>query len=133
MTVRGRKVAGGMEGGAWTRPPRFFARRDTVVGHACLLRVGRANIGSTVTMAIEGERPTNEVQSVPTLHKEAGYVFEMVMFDCQERRHAHVRGNGKSGAKFWLEPMVEMASPGRYNENELKQISRIIRESGHDD
>ena len=46
-----------------------------------------------------------------------------------ERRHAHVRGNGKSGAKFWLEPMVEMASPGRYNENELKQISRIIREN----
>lgn len=73
--------------------------------------------------------PTNEVQSVPTLHKEAGYVFEMVMFDCQERRHAHVRGNGKSGAKFWLEPAVEMASPGRYNENELKQISRIIREN----
>ena len=66
---------------------------------------------------------------MPTLHKEAGYVFEMVMFDCQERRHAHVRGNGKSGAKFWLEPIVEMASPGRYNENELKQISRIIREN----
>jgi hypothetical protein len=50
---------------------------------------------------------------VPTLHKAAGYVFEMMMFDCQEGGSAHVRGNGKSGAKFWLEPAIEMASPGR--------------------
>ncbi len=91
----------------------FIAPRGTVVANASCAPAGR----------------TNEVKSVPTLHKEAGCVFEMVMFDCQERRHPHVRGNGKSGAKFWLEPIVEMASPGRYDENKLKQISRIIREN----
>lgn len=46
-----------------------------------------------------------------------------------ERPHAHVRGNSKGGAKFWLEPAIEMASPGRYNERELNQIRRIIREN----
>jgi hypothetical protein len=66
---------------------------------------------------------------VPTLHQEDGYSFEMVMHDCLERPHAHVRGNGKGGAKFWLEPAIEMASPGRYNERELNQIRRIIREN----
>lgn len=66
---------------------------------------------------------------MPTLHAEAGYIFEMVMFDCQERRHAHVRGNGKGGAKFWLEPQIEVASPGRYNARELRQIERIIKDN----
>ncbi len=64
---------------------------------------------------------------MPTLNIEAGYIFEMVMFDCQERRHAHVRGNGKGGAKFWLEPRIEIASPGRYNAHEVRQVERIIR------
>ena len=66
---------------------------------------------------------------MPTLHTEAGYIFEMVMFDCQERRHAHVRGNGKSGAKIWLEPRIEVASPGRYNAHEVRQIERIVMEN----
>lgn len=66
---------------------------------------------------------------MPTLHAEAAYIFEMVMFDCQERRHAHVRGNGKSGAKFWLEPQIEVASPGRYNAHEVRQIERIIKDN----
>lgn len=66
---------------------------------------------------------------MPTLHREAGFIFEMVMFDCRERRHAHVKGNGKGGAKVWLEPTIEVASPGRYNERELSQIQRIIRDN----
>jgi hypothetical protein len=66
---------------------------------------------------------------VPTLHREAGYIFEMVMFDCQERRHAHVRGNGKGGAKVWLEPTVEIASAGGYNDHESSRIRRIIEEN----
>lgn len=64
---------------------------------------------------------------MPTLHVEAGYIFEMVMFDCQERRHAHVRGNGGGGAKFWLEPRGEVASLGRYNAHEVREIERIIK------
>jgi Domain of unknown function (DUF4160) len=66
---------------------------------------------------------------VPTLHRQDGYVFEMAMHDCAERPHAHVKGNGRGGAKFWLEPTIEMASPGRYNERELSQIRRIIQEN----
>jgi len=66
---------------------------------------------------------------MPTLHAEAGYIFEMVMYDCRERRHAHVRGNGKGGAKFWLEPEIEVASPGRYNAHEVSEIKGIIRDN----
>ncbi len=66
---------------------------------------------------------------MPTLHTEAGYAFEMVMFDCFERRHAHVRGNGKGGAKVWLEPVVRVASSGGYNAREMQQIVRIVREN----
>jgi len=66
---------------------------------------------------------------VPTLHHEAGYIFEMVMFDCEERRHAHVRGNGRGGAEVWLEPTVEIASPGGYDDHESRQIRRIIEDN----
>ncbi len=66
---------------------------------------------------------------MPTLHREAGYTFAMVMFDCRERRHAHVKGNGKGGAKTWLEPSIEMASPGRYDRHELAHILSIIQEN----
>jgi hypothetical protein len=66
---------------------------------------------------------------VPTLHREAGDTFAMVMFDRRERRHAHVKGNGKGGAKIWLEPSIEMASPGRYTRHELARILSIIREN----
>ena len=51
----------------------------------------------------------------------------MVMYDCLERRHVHVKGNGKGGAKFWLEPEVAIASPGQYNRHELSQIYNIIQ------
>jgi hypothetical protein len=64
---------------------------------------------------------------VPTLHRQDGYVFEMVMQDCVEKRYAHVKGNGKGGAKFWLTAEIELVSPGRYNEHELSQIRRIMR------
>ena len=51
----------------------------------------------------------------------------MVMYDCQERKHVHVKGNGGGGAKVWLEPM-EMASPGRYNAHDVRAILTIIRD-----
>lgn len=66
---------------------------------------------------------------MPTLHLEAGYVFEMVMRDCEEPRHVHVKGNRKGGAKFWLSPDVEQGSPGGYNEHELGKIRKIIRDN----
>jgi hypothetical protein len=68
-----------------------------------------------------------EVPLVPTLHREAGYAFEMVMFDCQEPRHVHVKGNGRAGAKFWLAPGIEIATPGGYNPREVAQVRRIIQ------
>ena len=63
---------------------------------------------------------------MPTLHREAGYIFLIVMFDCLERRHVHVTGNGKGGAKVWLEP-IELGAPGRYNEHEIRRIVEIVR------
>ena len=64
---------------------------------------------------------------MPVLHRLGGFVFEMVMYDCQERKHVHVKGNGGGGAKVWLEPM-EMASPGRYNAHDVRAIQTIIRD-----
>ena len=62
---------------------------------------------------------------MPVLLRLGGFVFEMVMYDCQERKHVHVKGNGSGGAKVWLEP-VEVESPGRYNAHELSSILAII-------
>lgn len=64
---------------------------------------------------------------MPTLHSEDGYAFEMVMHDCLERPHVHVRGNGRGGARIWLEPSIGMASPGRYNDHQVGQIHRIVQ------
>ncbi len=64
---------------------------------------------------------------MPTLHREAGYVFEMVVFDCREPRHVHVKGNGKGSAKFWLVAEIEMATPGGYNPHEVAQVRRIMQ------
>jgi hypothetical protein len=66
---------------------------------------------------------------LPTLLRKAGYIFEMVMFDCRERRHAHVRGNGSGGAKIWLEPAIEVASPGGYNARQIEQVLGIVRKN----
>ena len=65
---------------------------------------------------------------MPTLIRKAGYIFTMVMYDCAEPKHVHVKGNGRSGAKIWLEP-IEVDSPGRYNDNEIKEIVRMAWES----
>ncbi len=65
---------------------------------------------------------------MPTLLRKDGFIFEMVMFDCRERRHVHVKGNAKGGAKFWLEPF-EQASASRYNDHELSTIRKIIRDN----
>jgi hypothetical protein len=70
-------------------------------------------------------RGEGEHQVMPTLLRVGGFEFQMVMYDCVERKHVHVRGNGGSGAKVWLDP-IELDSPGRYNRNEINQILRII-------
>ncbi len=64
---------------------------------------------------------------MPTLHAERGFALEMVMFDCLERPHVHVRGNGGGGAKVWLEPLIGVASTGTYNAHEVGQILKICR------
>lgn len=48
---------------------------------------------------------------------------------CRERRHAHVKGNGKGGAKLWLEQTIAIVSPRRSDERELGQIRGIIRDN----
>lgn len=60
----------------------------------------------------------------PTIFRERGYRF--FFFSLEETRmHVHVRsGNGE--AKFWLEPVVELAKSYGYSQAELRQIQVII-------
>jgi len=66
---------------------------------------------------------------MPTLLDIAGFVFYMVMFDCQEPRHVHVarRGDRRAPAKFWIDP-IRLETPGRYNSRDLARIARLIEE-----
>ncbi len=66
-------------------------------------------------------------ERVPELHREGGYIFVMVMHDCNERAHCHVKGGKGGNAKFWLRPGVALARAGTYREHELSKIEGIVR------
>jgi hypothetical protein len=65
----------------------------------------------------------------PTIFRERGYRFFFFSLE-ESRMHVHVRsGNGE--AKFWLEPIVELAKNYGYTQPELRQIQGIVE--GHRD
>jgi hypothetical protein len=65
---------------------------------------------------------------MPTLLSVAGYRVFIVMQDCAERRHVHVSGGAsRAAAKFWLEPAVELVTPGRYHRADVTRIQRLVR------
>jgi len=63
---------------------------------------------------------------VPTLLRVGPYRFFMVMFDCAERPHIHVRGGSIGEAKFWLIPSVGLANASGYTRLELERIRGIV-------
>jgi len=66
---------------------------------------------------------------MPTLLRTGPYTFFIVLRDCSEPRHVHVRGGGRGEAKYWLDPAVELAASRGYTGRELVRIERDIR--GH--
>ncbi len=50
----------------------------------------------------------------------------MVMFDCVERPHIHVRGGSIGEAKLWLVPSVSLATTWGYTAQELARIRVFV-------
>ena len=65
---------------------------------------------------------------MPILLRIGPHTFFMVLHDCAERRHIHVRGGGRGEAKYWLDPIVEQAATRGYTGRELSRIERQIRD-----
>lgn len=72
-------------------------------------------------MASELSRP------VPTLHREAGYVFRFYASDGPEPPHVHVIGNG-GRAKLWLVAGLGIAHSRQYTPEQQRRIQRITEE-----
>lgn len=65
---------------------------------------------------------------MPTLLRVGPYQLYMVMFDCRERMHIHVKGGGRGEAKLWLVPEISLAAHRGYTARDLVNIEAIIRE-----
>ena len=68
----------------------------------------------------------------PTIHRERGYAFYFVSFDIASGEPPHIhasagRAQPRGDAKFWLEP-VQLASPGRFGQRDLRAMQAIIEE-----
>ena len=63
---------------------------------------------------------------MPTLLRVGPYRFQMVMFDCLERPHVHVRGGSIGEAKIWLTPLISVADSGGYTPREVARIRVIV-------
>jgi len=66
----------------------------------------------------------------PTIFRESGFRF--YFFSREEpRMHVHVQGqNGE--AKFWLEPVIELAQFVGLSQHELKEALRLVQEHEND-
>jgi hypothetical protein len=70
---------------------------------------------------------------VPVLLRIRGFAFFMVMADCAERAHVHVRAGadqrGDPRAKVWLEPDVELERVRGYDKSDIAKIERLASEN----
>jgi hypothetical protein len=64
---------------------------------------------------------------MPVVLRERGYRIEFYASDRGERRHVHVKKDGKH-AKVWLEPAVELAYSRRYRSNEVNEAMRLVQD-----
>jgi hypothetical protein len=53
-------------------------------------------------------------------------VFYIVMADCLEPVHVHVRAGNDARAKFWLVPHVELGTARGYDRTQLGMIERLV-------
>jgi hypothetical protein len=64
---------------------------------------------------------------MPVALRVKGYKFWFYEADLDEPSHVHVGKDGKE-AKYWLDP-VRVARPGRFRQDELRDIERILNEN----
>ncbi|MBR5962518.1 MAG: DUF4160 domain-containing protein [Bacteroidaceae bacterium] len=63
----------------------------------------------------------------PIFRRENGYAFKIFSNE-EERMHIHVVAGGNE-AKFWLEPIIELAKNTGFPEHELNQIQKIVEKN----
>jgi len=63
---------------------------------------------------------------MPVVLRVRGYRFWFYSADLDEPPHVHVGKEGKE-AKFWMNP-IAMAKAGRFREQQLSEITRILVE-----
>jgi len=62
----------------------------------------------------------------PTVFRQQGYRFYFFSLE-ESRMHVHVAGL-EGDAKFWLEPMVEVAMARGLDQHRLNEVRRIIED-----
>ena len=67
---------------------------------------------------------------MPTILRYKGYrlFFYSNEGDPSEPLHVHIR-KGKSVAKFWLEPVISVASSYGMKSSELSELSQVIKDN----
>ncbi len=63
---------------------------------------------------------------MPVLMRAGPYRLFMVMFDCLERPHVHVRGGSPGEAKIWLVPAVSIATTWGYTARDVERVRLIV-------
>ena len=62
---------------------------------------------------------------MPTTHREAGYRFHFVSYDCTEPPHVHVAKGATDLAKIWLTPVEVQRSA--LSGSETREVTRIVK------
>jgi len=66
----------------------------------------------------------------PKFRKEDGFVFKIYSNE-EERMHVHVV-KAENEAKFWLEPVIELAENFGFNNKEIKKITKMVETYGNE-
>lgn len=66
----------------------------------------------------------------PKFRKEDGFVFKIYSNE-EERMHVHVV-KAENEAKFWLEPVIELAENFGFNNKEIKKITKKVETYGNE-
>ncbi len=68
---------------------------------------------------------SNQINNMsPKFLEQGGFEFKIYSRE-ENRSHIHVL-KGKNKAKFWLEPIVELAENKGFKEHEISKIEKII-------
>ena len=66
----------------------------------------------------------------PKFRKEDGFVFKIYSNE-EERMHVHVV-KAENEAKFWLEPVIELAENFGFNNKEINKITKMVETYGNE-